>query len=266
MNSTRKIKIKRILKRLDGKLVLKPRPIPKSLSPEEIKKLIEGSVKVAETKLNTRLANLKPEVKTEFKTETIIKPEVRTETIREVITKELDTKKLDELQREVDYLAKLGGGSMNRQMLIDGANPLTKYTDINYVSGNNITITAASDDSKRRTNITIAGVLGQAALNLKQNRALAISTKTTTYTITLADDTILADATSGSFVINLPTASSASGLIFVIKKIDSTGNTVTIDASGAELIDGQTTQTLDAALEAIRIQSDGTAWWIIGSY
>lgn len=99
--------------------------------------------------------------------------------------------------------------------------------------------------------------------------------KTSNYTATVDDNTILVDCTSGNVTVTLPTAASSKvdnsidggsddlGLILKIKRIDSSGNTVTIDGNGSETIDGSTTQTL-GALEWMQIQSDGVDWWVIG--
>lgn len=52
-----------------------------------------------------------------------------------------------------ERMSRLGGGSMNRQIKVNGTDYLTKYTDINLVGS----ITAASDDANKRVNITFAG-------------------------------------------------------------------------------------------------------------
>lgn len=93
---------------------------------------------------------------------------------------------------------------------------------------------------------------------------LPLVTKTADYTATSSDYAILCDATSGAFTVTLP-AASTSGRVYAIKKIDSTGNAVTIDGNGAELVEGSANQTLDAQYEAVVIQSNGTAWFIISS-
>lgn len=155
---------------------------------------------------------------------------------------------------------------MNRQVLVGGVNPLTKYTDINWKAGDGISIGTANDNTNKRVDLTITAEVTQAEIDLKQSIAHSVSTKTGTYTILLTDFAILCDATSAGFTVNLPTALSAAGYIFVIKKIDSTGNVIVVDADGSETIDGQNTQTLDAAQEAMTIQSNGTAWYIIGNY
>lgn len=95
------------------------------------------------------------------------------------------------------------------------------------------------------------------------NTRTPIATKTSNYTIVATDGTILADATSGSITISLPPASAFNEYHFKIKKKDITANTVIIDGSGSETIEGSLTYTLMTQYEGITIQSDGTAWWII---
>lgn len=94
---------------------------------------------------------------------------------------------------------------------------------------------------------------------------LVISTKTGAYTITTSDLAILCNATTAAFTVTLPTAASASGYEFVVKKIDSSVNAVTVDPNGAELIDGAATYALSAQWKYVRFKSNGTAWYIIAN-
>ena len=71
--------------------------------------------------------------------------------------------------------------------------------------------------------------------------------------------TILCNATSGNITVSLPTAV-ASEAAFNIKKIDSSTNTVIIDPSGAETIDGEATVTIYDDDDFVQVQSDGTNW------
>lgn len=87
--------------------------------------------------------------------------------------------------------------------------------------------------------------------------------KTSGYTATVNDETILCDATSAGFTVTLPAVSGNAGLNFHIKKIDSSGNTVTADANSSELIDGATTAVLTTQYESIHIVCDGSAWHIV---
>lgn len=75
--------------------------------------------------------------------------------------------------------------------------------------------------------------------------------------------TALCDATGGNMVIALPAAASCSGRIYNIKKIDASGNTVTIDPNLAELIDGAATKIIAAQWTSVMCQSNGSAWYIL---
>jgi hypothetical protein len=77
--------------------------------------------------------------------------------------------------------------------------------------------------------------------------------------------TMMCDATSGNITINLPAISGRIGRIYIIKKTDASVNTVTIDASGSETIDGITTYVLTAQYKYVTIQCNNAAWFIIGS-
>lgn len=87
-------------------------------------------------------------------------------------------------------------------------------------------------------------------------------TKTASYTATTDDHTIRCDTTSGNITISLPAAAGNAGRIFVIKKV-AAANTVTIDPSGAETIDGSSTATLTSNYEHTTIQCTGTGWDVI---
>lgn len=84
----------------------------------------------------------------------------------------------------------------------------------------------------------------------------------TAYTVSSGDEMILVDATSGSVTITLPAASSSSKRILNIKKIDATGNTVTIDGNSSETIDGATTYVINSQWTNVEIKCNGTAWFI----
>ena len=83
------------------------------------------------------------------------------------------------------------------------------------------------------------------------------------YSVLDADDLILADATGGDIVVDLPTAATSEGRLITVKKTDGSANTVTIDPSGAELLDGAANLILASQHEVAGIVSDGTEWWIV---
>ena len=94
---------------------------------------------------------------------------------------------------------------------------------------------------------------------------LAVTTKSTNYSATGVDHTILVNANAGSVVITLPSAVLLTGKTFTIKKIDGSGNSVTAMPSSGQTIDGGVDFLLPAAWRYITVQSDGLNWFIISN-
>lgn len=88
------------------------------------------------------------------------------------------------------------------------------------------------------------------------------------YTInqTLSPSTqfVWVNALAGNVIITLPAAADNIRTLYTIKKIDSSGHSVTIDANGNETIDGEQTIVLNLQYAYITIISDGDEWFIIG--
>ncbi|QIG89341.1 hypothetical protein G6R40_06440 [Chryseobacterium sp. POL2] len=91
----------------------------------------------------------------------------------------------------------------------------------------------------------------------------AIAKVTAAHTVTATDYTILANATTAGFAITLPnpTLATNTGRILVIRKIDETANAVTF--SRAIKVSETTSITSLNVNSTLRIQSDGTAWYLI---
>jgi hypothetical protein len=98
--------------------------------------------------------------------------------------------------------------------------------------------------------------------------SLGIShTVTTTYTMTTTDHVIMADATSAAFTITLPTAIGFNG-VYNIEAITSTTNTVTVNTTSSQTIEGASTTNLGtnasgALYSAVTLVSDGANWRIL---
>jgi len=92
---------------------------------------------------------------------------------------------------------------------------------------------------------------------------LRIVSKTSVYTIDANDDVVLCDATGGIFTVNLPTAVGIAGVKKTVKKIDSSGNAITVDPSGAQTIDGAATHSLSSQWAKVTVMSDGANWQIV---
>lgn len=91
---------------------------------------------------------------------------------------------------------------------------------------------------------------------------LSVLTKTGNYTITSSDDVILADATSNNITITLPTAV---GIVksFSVKRKDGTGNTLTLNTTSSQTIDGTTSISISTQYQSITVVSDNSNWYII---
>jgi len=110
-----------------------------------------------------------------------------------------------------------------------------------------------------------------AKLDIDGSLATNIVTATTVGYPAALDFTILADASSGNVRIDLPMASQYPGLILVIKRVDSSGNTVDIHPSGGtETIDGSTSDISLSQWDSYILQSSGNNanynWVILASH
>jgi hypothetical protein len=93
--------------------------------------------------------------------------------------------------------------------------------------------------------------------------------KSATETITASSDTlddtnyaVECDCTSNAITINLPTAVGNEGLEYIISKVDTTANNLTIDPNGSELINGDSTMIISFKDSAMQIYSNNVGWRI----
>ena len=103
------------------------------------------------------------------------------------------------------------------------------------------------------------------SLYLSGGFSSGISTKTSAYTLTVNDRTILCNANTTPFTLTLPDATQNAGREYKIKKIDSTANAVSISANTTlgQMIDNMSTAILNAQYGVLNIQSDGANYWIL---
>ena len=127
---------------------------------------------------------------------------------------------------------------------------------IQYILANG-TRAFSGNQSFGDNNITNVGTLNMNGL------IGGITTKTGSYTATTDDYVIICDAGLNSFIVNLPAASSNTGRIYYVKKVDSSQNTITINPEGAGEVDNGATAVITTQFEAVTVTSDGSNWWII---
>ncbi len=100
-------------------------------------------------------------------------------------------------------------------------------------------------------------------LDVDGSVSLALSSGTADYTLTASDFTYLTNnSVANDADVTLPTASGISGRVYIIKNTGSGSQNVI--PNGSENIDGSNTNHALASLKFIKVQSDGTNWWIIG--
>ena len=88
-----------------------------------------------------------------------------------------------------------------------------------------------------------------------------IAVATATYTALATDGTLLVDVPTGGATVTLPAAASNKGVVLTIKKVDTTNNELAFNPSiKITSVDSFTTLNYPKTL---RIQSDGTNWWLI---
>lgn len=145
----------------------------------------------------------------------------------------------------------IGGGSMNRKMTFSGTDYLTKYTDVNFKAGTNITYTIANNDQTKMVDVTItsSGSGGGSVRSIN-----SISSPTTAGSTAGTDYVYLV---SGTTTLTLPTAVGNSNL-YNIKNVGT--NTVTIATTSAQTIDGSTSITLPVQYTAVYLISDTANW------
>lgn len=102
---------------------------------------------------------------------------------------------------------------------------------------------------------------------LQVNGGLSAKTTiaTSNYTMSALDFGVLANASSAALKVTLPPASTALGMMVLVKKIDSSTNAVTIAASGTNKVDGKASQSLAKQYDSYELISDGSSNWYIAA-
>jgi hypothetical protein len=94
-----------------------------------------------------------------------------------------------------------------------------------------------------------------------------IASKSSAYTTVIGDyqKVLNCDASGSTFTVTvLASTSAGEGYEFIVKKTDSSTNTVTIDGNASETIDGATTLVLYSQYESARLRCDGANFSVIG--
>lgn len=110
-------------------------------------------------------------------------------------------------------------------------------------------------------NVGLGTLTPSAKLDVNGNIKLKTASVTTSSTVDLSASTTFTDATSGDTVLTIPTAVANAGIDLNIIRTDGSANSLTISASGAELISGQTSFTINQ-YDSVTLISNGQNWFV----
>jgi hypothetical protein len=111
-------------------------------------------------------------------------------------------------------------------------------------------------------NVGIGSTAPKSQLDVAGPIATAFRSVSSNTTLGATDSVVTVSASSSNITLTLPTAVNITGRQYVIKKTDSSTNTVILDGNASETIDGSLTYTLRSQWDTVAIASDGSNWMI----
>jgi len=130
---------------------------------------------------------------------------------------------------------------------------------------NKVKLSNIPDQYKRHDFYNLLSAVETAINQAAQGRLFPVTRVDSAYTLSVDDSTVLVDASGGAVTVTLKSALDCEQKRITIKKIDSSGNAVTVDADGSETIDGAATKSLAAQYNYIELVAEGGAWWIVSN-
>jgi hypothetical protein len=158
-------------------------------------------------------------------------------------------------------LASVSAGSYLRSGGVSTVSVWSTLKLPNSATANRIPYATSTNTIGESANLTFDGN----TLAVAGSLTLSIATFTTDVTLGNTHHTVLMNV-SVNRIVTLPAAAGNTGRVYVIKKIDASAFTVTIDGNASETIDGATTKVLALQYAGMTIQCDGSNWHIIGIF
>lgn len=180
----------------------------------------------------------------------------------------------------VQLAGDLGGSgtTATAPVISDGAITNSKIANgaisTNKLTAGSVTSNEIADGTITNTDISSSAAIAKsklASLSIVDADVSSISepkiahtvvVKSSTYAVTTSDEVILVNASGGSVTVTLPTAVSNTH-VYTIKKIDTSGNTVVVNTTSLQTIDGGASATLKIQYASISLVSDGSNWLVI---
>lgn len=138
------------------------------------------------------------------------------------------------------FVAGVGDGNMTYYVIEEGGTTnwevgIGKVTDAGTDTLTRATVIASTNSNSQLD--LAAGTHNVFCASPSRMESTDVVTKTTTYTVTQSDSTVLCDTSGGAFTVTMPTAAEAySGLKFLIKKITSDANVLTISSGATDFV------------------------------
>lgn len=149
-----------------------------------------------------------------------------------------------------------GGSATRRALTLSGA---IHASDPPYTANSAILDLDLSKCLRLSDANTVAGYFASPA------PALAVATKTADYTVLAGDALIVGNGASGNITATLPAVATVPiGKRYEFKRIHAS-NSLIVDGSGSETIDGATTKTLGSQYAHLTVVNSGTEWNIVAS-
>ena len=120
-----------------------------------------------------------------------------------------------------------------------------------------------TNDYNRQSNNKALGLIEMQVNRAADGYLFSVMGVTSNYTVSYNDAFIPVDATTGNVTITLLPAREMEQKRLTIKKTDASANTVTIDASGTETIDGALTRVITTQYASIEIMAYNGNWLIV---
>jgi tetrahydrodipicolinate N-succinyltransferase len=102
-----------------------------------------------------------------------------------------------------------------------------------------------------------------ATRRLRALERIPVRSVSATGAIVATDGMVTVNAAAGAVTMTLPAVATVSGRVVTVKKIDASGNAVTVDGNGAETIDGAANFPLAAQYDSLTVIAGATEWHII---
>ena len=158
--------------------------------------------------------------------------------------------------------ALLGGLSINQLVVPTASTALTanKLASMQLSQFNNDSSFVSSNYSG---NVVVNGTYtlnGSALFNGSIRKQIGM--KTTDYSLGASDNVVLVSANAADITVTLPLASSCSGRVYTIKKVDSGMRKVVISCTGSDTIEDRTAYTLFTRWQYVALISNGIAWFV----